>query len=62
MSMDFYTRRSLYKESLLSFLGAQCDLHLLTEMHGNIGDHLIWAGTRDLLEVRRSRLHAVATA
>ena len=46
--MDFYTRRSLYKESLLSFLGAQCDLHLLTEMHGNIGDHLIWAGTRDL--------------
>ena len=50
MSMDFYTRRSLYKESLLSFLGAQCDLHLLTEMYGNIGDHLIWAGTRDLLE------------
>ena len=50
MSIDFHARRSLYKASLSWFLGAQSDLCLLTEMHGNIGDHLIWAGTRDLLE------------
>lgn len=50
MSADFYTRRSWYRESFLSFCGEQNDLYLLTEMHGNTGDHLIWAGTRDLLE------------
>lgn len=34
----------------MEFLGAQAELHLLTDMHGNIGDHLIWAGTTDLLD------------
>lgn len=47
--MDFFTRRSFYKESLLNFLAEQPDLYLLTHIPGNIGDHLIWAGTEDLL-------------
>lgn len=47
--MDFPTRKSLFRASLTAFLGAQRDLCLLTQMPGNIGDHLIWAGTQDLL-------------
>jgi hypothetical protein len=34
----------------VSFLEAQGRLYLLTDMLGNLGDHLIWAGTRDLLD------------
>jgi len=52
MSPDFNTRRALYAESLLVFLASQKRLYLLTDMRGNIGDHLIWAGTRDLLDSR----------
>jgi exopolysaccharide biosynthesis predicted pyruvyltransferase EpsI len=47
--MDFQARKALYKESLLHFLAQQSDLCLLTNIPGNIGDHLIWAGTEDLL-------------
>lgn len=57
--LEYCARRSLYRDSLLSFLGAQCDLYLLTEMRGNIGDHLIWAGTRDLLKSARVRYRPI---
>jgi len=51
--MDFQARKTLYKESLLHFLAQQSDLFLLTNIPGNIGDHLIWAGTEDLLAAGR---------
>jgi exopolysaccharide biosynthesis predicted pyruvyltransferase EpsI len=47
--MDFFARRTLYRASLLNFLAGQPNLYLLTGMPGNIGDHLIWVGTEDLL-------------
>ena len=47
--MDFFARRKLYRDALLSFIRAESDLYLLTDMPGNIGDHLICAGTRELL-------------
>lgn len=47
--MDFFTRRSFYKESFLNFLAKQSDLYLLSDIPGNIGDYLIWMGTEDLL-------------
>lgn len=47
--MDFQERKTHYKESLLHFLAQHSDLFLLTNIPGNIGDHLIWAGTEDLL-------------
>jgi exopolysaccharide biosynthesis predicted pyruvyltransferase EpsI len=53
MTSDFYSRRSVCRDTLLSFLGGLSDLYLLTGMHGNTGDHLIWAGTRDLLDSAR---------
>lgn len=50
--MDFYQRCFFYKHSLLSFLKKRTHpLYLLSDMHGNIGDHLIWAGTQDLLKM-----------
>lgn len=51
--LDFYNRRSASRERLLAYLGEQGDLCLLTDMKGNIGDHLIWAGTRELLNSGR---------
>jgi hypothetical protein len=47
--MDFYTRRMLYRDALLSFIRTESDLYLLTDMPGNIGEHLICAGTTELL-------------
>jgi len=49
MPLSYSVRRSLYGDSLVRFLRSQAEPYLLTEMPGNIGDHLIWAGTRDLL-------------
>jgi exopolysaccharide biosynthesis predicted pyruvyltransferase EpsI len=48
--LGFYARRSAHRDELLTYLGEQHDLHLLTEMRGNTGDQLIWSGTRDLLD------------
>jgi hypothetical protein len=48
--LEFYARRSAHRDKLLAYLGEQHDLHLLTEMRGNMGDQLIWPGTRDLLD------------
>jgi len=39
----------LYRDALLSFIRKESDLYLLTDMPGNIGDHLICAGTTELL-------------
>jgi exopolysaccharide biosynthesis predicted pyruvyltransferase EpsI len=47
--MDYFTRRSFYKENLLNFLAQQSYLYLLTNIPGNVGDHLILVGTEDLL-------------
>ena len=46
---DFWARSAAARSSLLSFLAKHDDLHLLTGMKGNVGDHLIWSGTDDLL-------------
>lgn len=43
-------RREDYQSGLGSWLRGLGPVDLLTEMPGNIGDHLIWAGTVDLLE------------
>lgn len=47
----FAERRRLYAELMVRFL-RECPqpLSLLTELPGNAGDRLIWAGTRRLLE------------
>lgn len=48
--LDFSLRRAIYREDLQNFLRTQKNIFLLIEMPGNIGDHLIWAGTEDLLK------------
>lgn len=58
--MDFLTRRTLYKTSTLNFLAKQSNLYLLTKIPGNIGDHLIWAGTEDLLRSGRISYASIA--
>jgi len=47
--MGFFARRMLYRDALLSFIRKESDLYLLMDMPGNIGDHLICAGTTELL-------------
>jgi exopolysaccharide biosynthesis predicted pyruvyltransferase EpsI len=47
---SFLKRRELYGAMICSFLLGLRPVHLLTQLHGNIGDHLIWAGTKDLLK------------
>jgi len=45
----FLRRRRHHADALFSVLSELPDLVLLTGMQGNIGDHLIWEGTVDLL-------------
>jgi exopolysaccharide biosynthesis predicted pyruvyltransferase EpsI len=46
-------RLSAYGSSLAEFLRTKGPLSLLSEMPGNIGDHLIWSGTQRFLEKER---------
>lgn len=48
MSKDL-NRFLAYKEGIGRYLRAEGHITLLSEMPGNIGDHLIWAGTQRLL-------------
>ena len=43
-------RLGVYGSSLAEFLRTKAPLALLSEMPGNIGDHLIWSGTQRFLE------------
>lgn len=47
---QFVTRIRTYGWALRNFLVPQAPLTLLWDMPGNIGDHLIWAGTELLFE------------
>jgi exopolysaccharide biosynthesis predicted pyruvyltransferase EpsI len=49
MSLHF-GRLATYSDSIGSYLRAEPHLFLLKDMPGNIGDHLIWEGTRRLLK------------
>lgn len=46
----FKKRRDQYGAMICSYLLGLRPVHLLTQLPGNIGDHLIWAGTEDLLK------------
>ena len=46
---SFVMRRELYDAMICSYLLGFHHIYLLTQLRGNIGDHLIWAGTEDLL-------------
>lgn len=50
---DFFRRSDAYRDALCAYLRGVGPINLLTELYGNIGDHLIWAGTRDLLSAGR---------
>jgi hypothetical protein len=59
-------RRTAYAELVVEALPPSSPTYLLTGMHGNVGDHLIWAGMERLLISRgvaftRIAQHAVAT-
>ncbi len=45
----FARRRRAHADGVVGFLAGLQPLALLDGMFGNVGDHLIWAGTRDLL-------------
>ena len=47
--LSFRERACEYRKVLCSHLAGIGPVHLLAAMPGNIGDHLIWAGTEDLL-------------
>lgn len=47
---DIFRRLRLHKFLINQFLGTGKAAWLLTEMAGNIGDHLIWRGTERLLD------------
>jgi hypothetical protein len=53
ISLKFEERRARHAACLVEYLGRQSHLRLLTEMLGNTGDRLIWAGTRDVLRAGR---------
>jgi hypothetical protein len=53
MAPTFEDRRASHADCLVEYLGRQSRLRLLTEMPGNTGDRLIWAGTEDVLAAGR---------
>jgi exopolysaccharide biosynthesis predicted pyruvyltransferase EpsI len=46
----FFSRSSSYADSIGSYFRVEPHLFLLSEMPGNIGDHLIWEGSQRLLK------------
>ena len=46
----FIKRRDQYGAMICSYLLGLRPIHLLTQLPGNTADHLIWAGTEDLLK------------
>ena len=47
---SFENQVKLQKWAMLNFLRQKQNLYLLVDMPGNLGDHLIWAGTRQMLD------------
>jgi exopolysaccharide biosynthesis predicted pyruvyltransferase EpsI len=52
-SATFLQRIEAYRQTMCSYIHQLGPIKLLTELYGNIGDHLIWAGTEDLLNSRQ---------
>jgi exopolysaccharide biosynthesis predicted pyruvyltransferase EpsI len=48
-ALTFAARLADYRGMLIHDLRGRAPLRLLTGMHGNMGDHLIWSGTEALL-------------
>jgi exopolysaccharide biosynthesis predicted pyruvyltransferase EpsI len=46
---SFELKLQAHREAIVNFIGQKQPLWLLSEMPGNIGDHLIWAGTERML-------------
>ncbi|MFM8890606.1 MAG: polysaccharide pyruvyl transferase family protein [Planctomycetia bacterium] len=49
-TLCFRDRAAAYRRLIVSCVASFGPVHLLTGMSGNVGDQLIWAGTRDLLD------------
>jgi exopolysaccharide biosynthesis predicted pyruvyltransferase EpsI len=49
--LNFFDRLHAYGYAIADFLKQEQPLWLLTDMPGNIGDHLIWAGVERLLDI-----------
>jgi hypothetical protein len=58
--LDFWKRRTLFGRAMADFLRRHNPISLLVEMHGNIGDHLIWMGTRDFLSQNNIRFKEIS--
>jgi exopolysaccharide biosynthesis predicted pyruvyltransferase EpsI len=52
-AITFTEKCRRHKAVIAGYLRRQTNVYLLTGMHGNVGDRLIWAGTRDLLDQER---------
>jgi len=48
--MTFSQRLTNYADGIGDYLRTMQHVFLLSDMPGNIGDHLIWAGTQRLLK------------
>jgi len=62
MPLTLFERLHLYKASLIQFLIASDTIFLLTEMPGNIGDHLIQLGSERILNEIGCEIHRIATS
>ena len=63
--LSFRERACEYRRRICSHVAAIGPVHVLTGLPGNIGDHLIWAGTEDLLrsvDIGFHRLHMADVA
>ncbi len=58
--IPFRERARLYGYAVCSFVRQIGPVHLLGEMYGNIGDHLIWAGTAQLLDTHHGLVYEAA--
>ena len=57
---DFKKKLQFHFDSIVGFIQQIQPLWLLTEMPGNIGDHLIWAGTERILTLSQLNFHRVS--
>ena len=63
MSLRFDQRREYFEHALVGHLTAsEQPLHVVTGMPGNIGDHLIWRGTDDLMKRHGLDPHSISMA
>jgi exopolysaccharide biosynthesis predicted pyruvyltransferase EpsI len=62
MPLKFSERLDLYKASLIQFLITSDSIFLLTEMPGNIGDHLIQLGSERILAETGFEIHHITVS